>query len=260
MTVSADALAHDVYEANALVRVIHAAADQIVSLLPPLLIVAIVLYPHLDALVQPALGNAHANGAPVDHEPVVRVARVVWLYIGHLRYELPNLFADTLGQLFRFFPQGFYEEVHPYTREAREARNDALLLRLQRMKNEAEKLRVEEIHPEVLRRLIAQIDRWQWRRSRLSFIDNLLTSDEGRKAKRRFAFLARTSREQLETRLAEAEEYWSADIAEGPEEDDDAARVDKPAPRTARPARAAAVKAKIGRPPRLQRPTKAKRS
>lgn len=256
MVASADvagALVHDAYEANALVRAVHAAADQIVGLLPPLLIAAVVLYPHLDALVQQR-GRVDGEGAPPD-EPLVRVLRVAWLYIGHLRYELPNLFADTFGQVFRFFPQGFYEEVHPYTREAREARNDALLLRLQRMKSEADKLRVEEIHPEVLRRLIAQIERWQWRRSRLSFIDNLLTSDEGRKAKRRFAFLARTAREKLEVRLAEAEEYWGGDAgdavgAAGGDSDDSPARK----PRPTRPPKAP----KISRPSRLQRPTKAK--
>ncbi|KAG8467192.1 hypothetical protein KFE25_000508 [Diacronema lutheri] len=156
-----------------------------VGAVPSALIVAVVFYPQLDALVRTALPAPGAPPVASVGDAVARFVQLLWLYVGHVRYELPCLFADTLGQVFHFFPKGFYAEVEPYTRDARERRNDQLLLRLQRMKSEADKMRVEEIHPEVFRRLITRIDRWQWRHDRLGFLDNLITSDDGRKAKRR---------------------------------------------------------------------------
>ncbi|KAJ1625620.1 hypothetical protein T492DRAFT_879833 [Pavlovales sp. CCMP2436] len=181
-----------------------------VGLVPSMIVVAVVLYPQLDALVQtalPAPGATAAEGTALGGA-LARFAQLLWLWIGHIRYELPCLFADTLGQIFHVFPKGYYEEVEPYTREAREKRNDQVLLRLQRIKTEAEKMRVEEIHPEVLRRLLARVERWQWRHARLSFIDNVITSDDGRKAKRRFGFLLRSTHAVLTKRLAEADAHW----------------------------------------------------
>jgi hypothetical protein len=127
----------------------------------------------------------------------------------------------------------------PYTREARERRNDAVLLRLQRTKTEAEKMRVAEIHPEVFRRLIARVERWQWRHARTSFVDNLITSDDGRKAKRRFAFLSRSVLDVLRKRLAEAEAHWEPAAAN----DVDKRRADAPA-RAARAGAAASARAR----------------
>lgn len=181
-----------------------------VGVVPCALIVAVLFFPQLDAAVRTALPPDGALPSGALRGAVLRFAQLLWLYIGHARYELPNVFADTVGQVFHFFPKGFYAEVEPYTREGRERRNDQTLLRLQRIKTEAEKMRVEEIHPEIFRRLIERIDRWQWRHARLSFVDNLITSEDGRKAKRRFAFLLRTSKEILAKRLAEAEAHWGA--------------------------------------------------
>lgn len=233
-----------------------------VGVLPSALVAAVVFYPQLDAVVRTALPAPGAPPAAGLGDALARFAQLLWLYIGHVRYELPCLFADTLGQVLHFFPKGFYAEVEPYTREARERRNDQTLLRLQRIKTEAEKMRVEEIHPEVFRRLLERIDRWQWRHTRVGFLDNLLTSDDGRKARRRFAFLLRTTKEVLIKRLAEAEAHWGTrnepvdEGVPGSRERGSAARVATTASSRSR-ARSSKVMAKP-RAAKMERPKKKK--
>jgi hypothetical protein len=226
---------------------------------PSMLIVAIVFYPQLNALLRsavPAVGSGAADAPGV----LLRLAQLFWLYVGHLRYELPCLFADTLGQLLHFFPKGFFEEVEPYTRDWRERRNDRVLLRLQRIKSEGEKLRAAEIHPEVLRRLIARLERWQWSHSCLSFVDNLITSDEGRKAKRRFGYLSRSALDILRCRLAEAEAHWGVeDDAAGASRLGAVARGGRPSPAAAAGrSRARSSKVSMSKPRavKMERPKK----
>lgn len=176
------------------------------KMVPWALLYAVIFYPHLDRLLAPLL--AEEEGRPNA------LARAVWSVIGHVRYELPCILADTVGQVLVFFPRGFYAEVEPYTREGRRARNDAAILKLQRIKSEADKLRAEEAHPEVLRRLIDQLETARRCQRERAIVDHCLASEDGRKALRRYKYLSSTALAALRERLAEAEVYWE-DKGEG---------------------------------------------